>query len=106
MKMRLPVPRTDNLVTFHSFNKMALSPTAAIESRDTKRNEQIAAIETGIDTLLAESFETNQFVYDLPPGTKTAVYNEIVNRYRNAGWIVEERVDFHGTRQIVLQSPT
>ena len=96
--------KADTFVTGKDFT-MALSPTAAIQSRDTKRNEQIAALETSIDQFLAANFETNQCIFDVPAGTKKSTYDEVVNRYRNAGWIVEERIDFHNNRQIVLQSP-
>jgi DNA-nicking Smr family endonuclease len=84
---------------------MALSPTAAVAARNTRNSAAIAALETALDEFLEEEFEGNQGIFDIPAGTKTAVYNEIVNRYRNEAWIIEERIDFHGNRQIVLQSP-
>lgn len=84
---------------------MALSPTAAVTARDAKREEQITQLETAIDQKIEQSFDSNQLLFDVAANVKTSVYDEIVNRYRNAGWLVETATDFTGNRRIVLSAP-
>ena len=86
-------------------NNMALSPTAAVAARDAKRDEQIAQLETAIDQKIEQNFEANQLTYDVAASVKTSVHDEIVNRYRNAGWIVETSTDFNNNRRLLLQAP-
>lgn len=85
--------------------KMALSPTAATAARDAKRDEQIAQLETAIDQKIEQSFDANQLIYDIASTVKTSVHDEIVNRYRNAGWIVETSTDFNNNRRLLLSAP-
>ena len=84
---------------------MALSPTAAVTARDAKREEQITQLETAIDQKIEQSFDSNQLLFDVAANVKTSVYDEIVNRYRNAGWVVETSTDFNNNRRIVLSAP-
>ena len=85
---------------------MALSPTAAVAARDAKRDEQVAQLETAIDQKIEQNFEANQLIYDVAASVKTSVYDEIVNRYRNAGWVVETSTDFNNNRRLLLQAPS
>lgn len=81
---------------------MALSPTEVAQKRETKRMEQISALETQIDTALTQLTDNTPCVVDVSAQVAQSIVDEIVNRYRGAGWVVEVRVDFRGNRQLIF----
>lgn len=74
---------------------MAVSPREILETLTEKDNEDIARIEKRLDKALREGFDgTRAFTYsaDLFDCSKRAT-DELLKRYRAAGWIVSRQYD-------------
>lgn len=90
-------------ITTSDSNPMALSPSEVAQKRATKRMEQTTALETQIDQALSVALDTNQCLIDVGVHVLQSVFDEVLARYRTAGWSVEVRTDFHGNRQMVFE---
>lgn len=83
---------------------MALSPSEVTNSRSARRAEQVAALETQIDTQLTATVDPPGPI-EVNAGVSAGVVDDVVNAYRALGWTVSVDLDFHGNRRLSFAAP-
>lgn len=78
-----------------------LTPTEVLEQRQAKKQERIDALETLIETSLKEGFDL-QCMVDVDASWNHIIFDEVVARYKAAGWAVDVATDFRGNRQLTF----